>query len=143
MPKQEPWSEKKPPAPRREPAPPAEAATLPTSLGTEAGIVESLAEWEQRLQMLAPQSADQEFGRVQEALRQIGVRQAHRLAAAKQNRCSNCDSVLPLRGPVDTIPRPAPELTIGWINQYACSTKCADELRAAMHEREMKRLAAA
>jgi hypothetical protein len=109
----------------------------------EVAMIAALGEWEQRLMGLVPQKADQEYGRVQEALRQIGTRLAHRVVAANQNRCSSCKKPLPGRGPVDTIPRPAPELPQGWVNQYACSTQCADKLKAEMHDREFKRLSAA
>ena len=112
------------------------------TLISEEQVKTTLAEWETRLAKATPQQADQEFGRIQETLRLIGVRIAQRFAAASQNRCGNCRKVLTGRGPVDTIPRPAPELPAGWLNMYACSTKCADELKAKAHEREMRRLSA-
>jgi hypothetical protein len=100
-----------------------------------------LGDWERRITKLTPQESDQEYGRIQETLRLIGLRIAQRFAAANQSRCGNCRKPISGRGPVDTVPRPAPELPAGWINQFCCSVKCADELKAKAHEREMRRLA--
>ena len=106
---------------------------------SEEQVKTTLAEWETRLAKATPQQADQEYGRVGEVLRLIGVRIAQRFAAASQNRCGNCRKVLTGRGPVDTIPRPAPELPAGWLNMFMCSTKCADEMKAKIHTEAMRR----
>jgi hypothetical protein len=105
-------------------------------------IIAALEQWEEVLNKLPANKADQEFGLIRHHLEQIGNRIGRRLAASTQNRCAACHGPLPARGPVDTIPRHRPGMNPEWQNDFACSTRCADKLKEAQHKRELERLAA-
>ena len=105
-------------------------------------LTKALDHWEQHiLNKLDPKKADQEFGVARAHFTSIGERVARRLFAANQSKCSKCGKPLPHSGPYDTIPRPAPDLMAGWVNQFACSAKCAELLRQAQHDREVTKQA--
>jgi hypothetical protein len=102
-------------------------------------MLDIFGNWEhQHLSKLAPQMQQNEYGRVREALRTVGVQLDRRVSAVLANKCGACGKTLGDREIIDTIPMPFPESnTKPWVNLSACSMSCAEKLRAKAREKEL------